>query len=90
MFEARKFGITKAAFAHAIPDKDGTLDRKEAAKAGIKSKKVFDQANPDKDHTLDLAENLDALTVKAKQAPSGRSASIPLSAGVPRRPSRCR
>jgi len=53
-------------FDSANPDNDGTLDRKEAGKAGIKSKSTFDAANPDNDGTLDLAEYLRALTLNAR------------------------
>ena len=53
-------------FEHANPDKDGTLDPKEARKAGVKTKKTFESANPDKDGTLDLGEYFDALTAQAK------------------------
>ena len=56
----------RQACEHANPDNDGTLDRKEASKAGIKSKSIFDAANPDNDGTLDLAEYLRALTLRMK------------------------
>ena len=53
-------------FTAADPDKDRTLDWKEAQKAGIENKKVFDASDPDRDGTLDLAEYLAALTAQAK------------------------
>lgn len=51
--EAKKFGISAAAFAAANPDKDGTLDKKEFAAA---LSHQFNHANPDKDGTLDWKE----------------------------------
>lgn len=56
-----------AALAKADPDKDGTVDRREAAKFGI-SKRVFDQADPDKDGTLDRKEFVDALRIRFQRA----------------------
>lgn len=51
--EAKKFGITAAAFKKANPDKDGSLDKKEFAAAIVAQ---FEAANPDKDGTLDAKE----------------------------------
>lgn len=51
--EAKRFGITTAAFHKANPDKDGSLDKKEF---GVAIAFQFAAANPDKDGTLDLKE----------------------------------
>ncbi|MBS0448302.1 MAG: hypothetical protein JSR59_20435 [Proteobacteria bacterium] len=53
-------------FNRADPDHDGTLDPKEAHRAGIKEKSAFAKANPDKDGTLDLGEYFDALAAQAR------------------------
>ncbi|MEJ8853654.1 hypothetical protein WKW79_03695 [Variovorax robiniae] len=53
-------------FDRANPDKHGTLDRRAAAKAGVKSSKFFDAADPGKDGKLDLAGYLQAFTMSAR------------------------
>ncbi|MEJ8850614.1 EF-hand domain-containing protein [Variovorax rhizosphaerae] len=51
--EARKFGITKAAFDQSNQDNDRTLDSKEFLAAITYQ---FQKANPDEDGTLDRKE----------------------------------
>jgi Ca2+-binding EF-hand superfamily protein len=60
--EAQQFGITKKAFEHANPDKDGSLDKKEFVAAVTYQ---FEKANPDKDATLDSKEAA-AAGIKSK------------------------
>lgn len=67
MAEAKRFGISQVAFTKANPDKDGSLDKEEFAKAVSLQ---FDIANPDKDGTLDQKEARKA-GVKSKAAFEG-------------------
>jgi hypothetical protein len=55
----------KYQFENPDPDEDGTLHRKEAVNARVKTNKIFDGA-PDNDRTLDLAEYLHAFTMQAQ------------------------
>lgn len=57
----------ESAFEVANPDKDGTLDMKEAAALGI-SEKTFKAANPDNDGTLDKKEFRAAIEAQFKAA----------------------
>lgn len=57
----------ESAFEVANPDKDGTLDMKEAATLGI-SEKTFKAANPDNDGTLDKKEFRAAIEAQFKAA----------------------
>lgn len=57
----------ESAFEVANPDKDGTVDMREAAKFGI-SEKTFKAANPDNDGTLDKKEFAAALAAQFKAA----------------------
>jgi Ca2+-binding EF-hand superfamily protein len=57
----------ESAFEIANPDKDGTVDMKEAAKFGI-SEKAFKAANPDNDGTLDKKEFAAAIAAQFKAA----------------------
>jgi Ca2+-binding EF-hand superfamily protein len=56
---------SESAFEAANPDRDGTVDMKEAAKFGI-TEKAFKAANSDNDGTLDMSEYATALTMQAK------------------------
>ncbi len=56
-----------AAFAKADPDKDGTLDAKEAAKFGIAAA-LLKKADPDNDGTLDKKEFAAAITERFNAA----------------------
>ncbi len=56
-----------SAFLVANPDKDGTVDMKEAKKFGI-TDEAFKEANPDKDGTLDKKEFAAAIAYQFKKA----------------------
>jgi Ca2+-binding EF-hand superfamily protein len=56
-----------AAMKAADPDKDGTLDAKEAARLGV-TQATFDKINVDKDGHLDKAELAAAITAEFKAA----------------------
>lgn len=65
----------RAKFVSINPDKDGTLNAKDAAKAGIDPKQ-FAAANPDKDGTLDAKEFMKVLDARFKAADADKSGTV--------------
>jgi Ca2+-binding EF-hand superfamily protein len=64
-----------AAMKAADPDKDGTLDAKEAARLGI-SQSTFDKVNADKDGHLDKVEFIAAITAEFNAADPDKDGSL--------------